>query len=294
MLIKEEIYKSNRRYSIIQSCTLNKKDIKELCEILKEKHGEIVDIEIREYKYPDSINELERKKKEEQIRKDFKFAIQIFGSNGSYLTGENSSVFDDKDFPKNLNLLNINNSFAYKYFRGCEPRNSFEISINFSETSIFYFGYPVEPINSIITVSGSNETWVTGTYQKIIDYFNSKKTSRNWIYGPVTWDIFLYTIVYPTTLWLIYKIDHYIKFRNINVSTALSFAIYLYIFIILVHALRMIYNYSKWLYPFMEYKIENSKKLNQRKFLYAILSIIFGPLIYDVIKTIFLKWYCPK
>jgi len=284
MQIKDEIYKTNYRSSNIQSCTLNKEDLKKLCDTLKEKHNEAIEHEVKEFKYPDNVTNEDKIKIENSIKKDFKMSVHIIGINGKTLIGEDSSIFEDKDFPEELSFIGMSNFFTYKFFKGYEPKNSFNIRINIFKTSILCFSYPIEPIESTITVSGSNETWVTATYQKSVDFLNTRKNNRNWLHKSTTWDLFLYLLIFPITFWITYRIDNYIRAANLSLSIVLLIATYFYTFILILLSLRILFNYSKWMFPLIEYHVNTSKISRHRKFLYFILGGLFLSVLYDIIK----------
>jgi len=287
---ENRIFISNYRFSPIQSCVLDKEDLKNLCEILDKKCAESLKIQTEEFKRPNNMSIEDYEKIKNNIKNYFKLSIMIIGTKGKQIVGENSSVFDKSDFPEDLSTVNFGNSFPYRWFFGYEPKNTFEVAIDFSKCIILSSIDPSQSTvnNSSITVKGSNETWVSGVYSAISSFFDNKKTNRGWLHKRFVYVLFLFLFVFPITFWIIYRLDSFLKLLNTNIPSVLSIAIYVYIFFLTLTVFRILFNYFRWVFPLVEFKTKKSTKITKhRAFFYFILTAIIGPLIWDIIKALF-------
>jgi len=286
---KKEIYKSNYRHSFIHSCSLDKEDLKKLCKKLEEKLNECVEIEVSEFRRPEKMTNEEFEKVKEAIKKNLKLSVQIIGKKGKQIIGQNFSVFDEVDFPEDLDLVVFSNSFPFKFFFGYEPRNIFEIRLRFFKDPILNLSNPREEPsdNSSVKVFGSNESWVTATYHGILSFFEDKKRNRSWLHKKHIYDLFLFLFILPATFWIIFRIDNYISLLNTNISTVLSIAIYFYIFFLILFFFRILFNYVKWVFPLVEFSTKEGTKMSKhRRFLWTLIVGIIGGLILDILRTL--------
>ena len=287
---ENRIFISNYRFSPIHSCTLDKEDLKKLCETLEKKCAESLKIQIDEFKRPNNMTAEDYEKIKNNIKNNFKLSVMIIGTKGKQMIGENSSVFDKGDFPEDLSNVNFGNSFPYKWFFGYEPKNIFEIVIDFSKVDVLSTVNPSQSTanNSRITVRGSDETWVSGVHSTISSFFEEKKTNRGWIHKRLIYDLFLYLFILPITFWIIYRVDSSLKLLNTNIPGALSIAIYVYIFVLVLTVFRILFNYFRWVFPLVEFKTKKGSKMaKHRRFFYFIVGSIIVMIIYDFIKAVF-------
>lgn len=287
---ENRIFISNYRFSPIHSCTLDKEDLKKLCETLKKKSAESLKIQIDDFKRPNNMSSEDYEKIKNNIENNLKLSVMIIGTKGKQMIGENSSVFDKSDFPEDLSSVNFGNSFPYKWFFGYEPTNTFQIAIDLSKVDILGSVNPSHSTanNSSITVKGTSETWVSGVYGTISSFFDNKRTNRGWLHKRFVYDLFLYMLIFPITFWIIYRFDSFLKLLKTNIPSVLSIAIYVYIFFLTLTVFRILFNYFRWVFPLVEFKTkEGTKMVKHRAIFYFILASIIGPLIYDIIKALF-------
>jgi hypothetical protein len=292
MLEKPEvIYRSNFRFSKLDSCVLNLNDLKKLCKMLEEKVGEAAEIEIREFRRPQDMDDEQFEKIKENIRQISKLSIQLFGIKGEQIAGDSLSVFDPDKIPDDIRSLNLNSSFTFRFSTNYDPKNRFEINLDFRKSEILDFSNPSfqpSPNNSSINIVGTNETWVNGVYHSFLSFLKSKKRKRNWLHSKYIYDLYLYLLIFPITFWSIFRVDKYLKLLKTDIPTVLSIAIYIYIFFIILFIFRLLFNYARWIFPLLEFAPDGGTKMGKHR---TILSVIFlgvlVSLIWEILKFIF-------
>jgi len=287
---ENKIIISNSRSSPIHSCILDKEDLKKLCETLEKKCAEALKIEIDKFKRPDNMEEEDYQKIKENIKNNLKLSVMVIGKKDKHMIGENYSIFDNTDFPEDLSIVNFGNSFRYKWIFGYEPKNIFQIVIDFSKVQILSSVDPSQSTvnNSNITVRGSDETWVSGVYGNVSSFFEGKKTNRDWLHKRFVYLLFLFIFVFPITFRIIYRTDNFLKLLNTNIPSVLSIAIYVYIFFLALTVFRILFNYFRWVFPLIEFKTKAGTKMaKHRGVFYFIVGSIAIAIILDVIRAVF-------
>lgn len=282
------VHKLNTRFSKIDSCSLELKDFKSFYGLLEDKVKEALDFELNESQFIKQLPEEQKEEIREKIKNSFKLSVHVFGIKGEYLIGDEISIFDDETFPNRINLIIFDSFYYFKQATNQEPMNKLIIQFDFKKQKIFDFSNPItQPVinESSITVSGLNDTWVSGVYAKILSFLEDKKKKYNWLHKKHIYDLFLYLLFYPITFWCIYRVSGFLQ-GNINIVFLI--AICLYIFILLLYFLRILFNYTRWIFPLLEFTPKSgTNMLRHRATLSVILFGIISSLIVDIIKSIF-------
>ena len=225
-----------------------------------------------------------------EIKRVLKLCVTIIGTKGEQIVGYNNSILSEDTFPDDVQFIVFENISLFRSVAKREPLSKFEIKFDFTKPVIFDFSNPLFQQyrnNSSINIIGKNETWVDGLYQSIITFFIDKKKNRNWLHSKYIHDLCLYILVWPIIFWSIFRFQK-LNIINPEFPKVIFIAIYIYIFLILYFIFRIILNYSKWIFPLIEYNpTYGSKMFRHRALLSAILIALSVKLIWDVIKYIF-------
>jgi len=282
------ISKINSRTSKIDSCSLTIKDFKVLFKLLNDKVNEAYKIEVNEPKIFENVPKEQVEEIKERLKQYYKLGVLIIGTKGEILTGDDDSVFDDDNFPNNISKITFDSSYFFKLMFGQEPMNKLIIQFDFKKQKVFDFSNPItEPIlnESSITVAGRNDTWVSGVYAEIINFLEDKKKNRNWLHKRHVYDLFLFIFFYPTAFWCIYRVSG-LLYGKINII--LLIAICLYIFISLLFILRILFNYTRWIFPLLEFIPKSGTKMIKHRAILTIIVLgIISNLIVNIIKSLF-------
>lgn len=270
----------SRSYSEkIKPCLITKDDLKKLYRLLAKKADEAAEIELKSLlNLPDKTKEIFEKLKG-------KLWVQIWGENNEYISGDHESIFDDQRLPKKILRIHFNGYNGYQIITQARMHNWFELEFDFKKNEIFNFSKVTDPINknkSYFTTQGDNETWVDGVYQAINSFLKDKKLKRGWLHSDYTYDALLYLLFFPITFRAAYKIG--LSLHLSNLTTPLSVAIYIYLFIIFLYIFRTLFNYAKWVFPVVE--LENASSAFHRAILGVITFGIISSAIYDLGKIL--------
>jgi len=281
------IYKINTRSSKINSCYLRIDAIKALYKLIDEKVNEALKYELEDSPILKSLPENQIKEHQDRIKQYFKLGVLVKGTMGEYLTGDDISLFDDESFPKNIEEIVFDSSYIFRQMTGQEPRNKIIIQFDFKKQKIFDFSNPAsqqDPNTSSINVAGYNDTWVNGVYAQIMNFLKEIKLKRNWLHKRIVYDFYLYLVFYPITFWCIYRVSEFMKGK---IGTVLSIGIYLYIFFFILFLLRLLFNYTRWIFPLLEFIPKSGTKMGRHRTILTIILLgTISSLLYDVIKAI--------
>ena len=168
---KERLIK-NKLSVPIKSLSLDKDELRKLCNILQERSESAAEIERSEY----PKNEADPKKYEKDIgllKEAFKIKVTIVGSDGKQLYGYIDEVFDSPNFPDNVKSFHVNSEAILRTVYNWYPKNSFDLFLDFSKPTVFNFNLMPSyetPNQSILNVHGYDATWPNGVFQEINEF----------------------------------------------------------------------------------------------------------------------------
>jgi len=282
------ISRINSRSSKIDSCSLKIEDFRSLFNLLADKIIEALKFELEKSQFIKQVPEDSKEEIEQNIRNLFKLSVHIVGSKGEYLVGDEASIFDDAKFPSKINQIIFDSSYYFKQVTNQEPMNKVIIQFDIKRQDIFDFSNPItEPNKNIssVTVSGLDDTWVSGVYAEISSFLQERRNNRNWLHRKHIYDLFLYLLFYPIVFWLLYRVSNLLQGKVIAIFLI---AIYLYIFILLLYLLRILFNYTRWIFPLIEFIPQSrTKMIKHRATLWFIILTIIASFAADIIKSIF-------
>jgi len=284
-------YKSNQRFSKILSCIFDVNYLKKLYEILNDINKEAAEIEINDMnKRYEQSTEVFPKEDFEKLKKDvleaYRIHIQIFGTKGEFITSHSSSIFKEEHLPDFITSIKYDNSFFYKSVFNRNPQSLINVELDFSKPPLIDFvtspSYPT-PNNSIIHVLSEKETWVEGSYEKVISSLKERSNRRSWIHRKNIYDLFLWLLVIPLALWNLRKFDLFASVYLSKYSTVLTVGVYIYIFVVILNVFRFAFNYLRWLFPYLELRTSlKSRVIYHRIIFVGIISAIGYTLAKDL------------
>jgi len=284
-------YKSKQRFSKLPSCTFDIKYLKKLFEILNDINKEAAEIELNDLnkRYQQSTDEVSKEdfeKLQKDVSESYRIHIQIFGTKGEFITSDSSSIFEEEYLPDFITSIKFDNSFFYKSVFNRKPQSLINVDLDFSKPPLIDFvtspSYPT-PNNSIIQFLGENETWVEGSHEKVISSLKERKNRRLWLHRKNVYDLFLWLLVLPLSLWNLRKFDLLASEYLSKYSVVLIVGVYIYIFVVILNIFRFAFNYLRWLFPYLELKTSlKSRVIYNRIIFITIISAIACTLARDI------------
>jgi len=285
---QEKLHKSNLRHSKLPTCSFKLVFFKRLFNIVQDINEEAINLAISDLrKNPDQTDEDFHKLKD-YVASIYKVQVQVSGLKGEYQLSDSDVIFDESTLPDNITRIIIDNASFFKMSTNMEPQYKVIIEFNFSKPNVIDFthnpSFETEN-NSYLQVYGFKETWVNGAYDKIMNSLTEYKTNRSWLHGKGIYDVVLWFIYLPLVFWNLHKLESVILKYLINISNVLLVAIYIYIIVASLYVFRMLFDYTRWVFPYLELEARSRKGSNKHK---GIWMAVFGSIFIAQIKDLVL------
>lgn len=285
----QDVSVKNRLTQKVSSLSLNRDELKKLCDVLQERANGAAELELKAYTQGSQSDE-DFKKDINTLKKGFILKVLIVSADGKELFGNIEDVFNSPNFPENVKSFVVDSENTLISLLNYYPRNSFKVLLDFSKPKVLDFSFmPSEetPNNSNFEVQGYDATWANGVFHEIVNYFKNKSTKLSVVHNHSIYDVLLWIMGLPLSFWVSFKASSYIEIIFANNSVFLRNAIYLYIFIATLIGFRIIFHYLRWVCPLVEYRTVQNKIKLHRTLLAALSITLFGTLLYDIIKFLF-------
>lgn len=286
----EFIYKSSHIFEVLPACTLDLSYFRRLYEILTTSAEEGADIEIARVKKNPGQPDDEFIEFQKNAKKLYIVTIHIFDAKGGYIFSESPSIFDEVKLPDSISRIIFDNTQRFKATLQREPVHKVSVTFDFTKPAILDFvSMPscATLNNSNIEIIGETETWVHGTYKKVMESLKQRGNKHGWLNASNIYDLFLWFVIVPFNLRLLYKLNVHFRPNFIGVSNFLKVGIYLYFFIILLFVYRIIFNYARWVFPRIELITSLQKgAIYHRLILGTLLLGILSAYVFEAIKII--------
>lgn len=283
--------RSNQKYSRIPSSILDLGYFKKLHSTLSVISKDGARLENENYsRLPDQTEEDFEKMKNDTYEL-YKVSILIYGTKGEQILSHTIEAFDESGLPDEISQIIFDNSLIYTSRVKQNPQNRLRVVFDFSKPSIFNFTSKpsVNTNNSSIEILGQNDNWVNGAFEQINSSLKERKTKRTWLYTNNIYELFLLVIVLPLTFWNLNKISNYFLIPSLKLPSIIEVGLYFYIFIILLWLFRIIFNYARWLLPYIEINYGFRKReIAHRLILLGLITTLLYSFIKDLVVFLFI------
>ena len=276
----------NRLRKQIDSLSINKEDLLKFLNILQVRANSACDIECNHIESFIPAENLEKSK--EDLRSCSILKLTINGQDGEELFGSIDEVVESVSFPEQIKSLYLNSELIYKSNFNYIPRNSFNVFIDFSKPKVLDFSFAPSnktPNDSTFCVEGFDNTWVNGVFSEIDKYFVKRSSKISGIHKNSIYDLIVWIIGIPIGFWACFKLSSYIN--QVFSNSFLQSAVFVYVFFLSLFVLRILFHYSRWLYPKIQYKSTKDASIIHRGFFYIIATGIFVTFLYDILCLLF-------
>lgn len=263
-----ETFAGTSRSFAVPPCRLTKEDLRRLYQLLSKKAKEASGLQLPHLvsKESEQIKE-SRKVVDEAMR----VVAQIHGTNGDWVGGTSPDVLSDESLPETIARVQFDSALLFRLQFGNAPMNSISVNLDFGRTSIFDSSPEPSQNQSIVQVSGNNQTWVNGVFEELRTFFGEKQIPRSWLHAPRAYDAFLLVAGFPLAFILVFRIDQAIRSR-LSMPESLFFTFYIFLVLIILWAFRTCFNYARWVFP----KLEGPDRREKGPILHKALLIIIG------------------
>ncbi len=285
---KQDLIKNKLTFQI-KSLSIGKEDLHKLLHILQERSNTACDIELADYEQLE-LTDQEYEANKEILKEGFELKITLLSPDGQEFYGTIDDVFNSPNFPDQIKSVFVGSEIPLKVGYNYYPRNSFQLFLDFSKPELFNMSFLpslATPNESNIAVQGYDATWTHGVYHEFNTFIKKYPSRFTWIHKHSIYDFLLYIIGLPYGFWFCYKLSSLLTNIFGKFSSFVQSAAYVYVFLVALVLFRLLFHYSRWIWPLVEYSSPKNLAFKHRVTLTIITLGMASTLICDLIKAVF-------
>jgi len=278
-------YRGLYRTSKILPCLITRDNLRKLFTKLDDRTSEALEKHIALLQRPATMEERQWNSMLQNLRHDARLTVTVQGANGEQTVARSVEALSDDELPDRIAFVRFDSAAALQFIN-ISPINRFILHLDFTEPPTFANYNPWSqptPNASQIEVMGSDQTWVTGVYQWMMDFLRQRRRRRGWLRTQRCFNVAHWAIGFPAALWVVYRLSYYAPAIT-QLHPALLGAIYVYVFLIILLVFRGIIWLFRWLFPVVE--LDGSRPKGMRRLTSIVLTSLLLALLYDVLKGI--------
>ncbi len=194
------------------------------------------------------------------------------------------SIFDDPKIPVSVKLIVIDSCPEYMVQLNRRPANWLRIELDLTKPEIFDLNLgPSEPTpnQSNFVINGQDGNWSRSAHSKLTQALSEARTHRSILHRRNIYDIYILFGVFPIIFFLFLRITplaspHLDQLPDLN-----RFLLFFWIFILLITLFRIAFNYTRWVFPYIEFVGRNHRKHWTQLIWAAITVPIIGGLVWQ-------------
>jgi hypothetical protein len=168
------------------------------------------------------------------------------------------------------------------------PSCNIIVFLDFSRPPLFDFSrLPTLPTpnESNFAISADDESWFSATKVRLSQFFSERRTSTDWFHRAAVYDILLVFTGLPMAIWLAYRVVGGIT--DGRSPPIIISILYVYVFFAAIQLFRILFSYSRWVFPKVELDTESGSPLRHRGIWGGIFLAIAGSFLSDFLKSFF-------
>ena len=271
----------------VRSLALDLKSLRSLLELVERRCVEAAEIEINHTNW-NLVPADKVKEQKERIRNSSILFLSITGADGVSYHGSISVLFDDPNFPPQVNQVFFNTENTFRGNMNYSPRNAITVLLDFTRPAVLDFTPTPSAAtqnNSRIDVRGLDAIWVNGVYNEVDGFLSRYPSKQKWLHQYSVYDLLLWVVGLPFGFWLCWKLQPFVSSRMAIHPFVQSMA-FVYAFLFSLIGLRAWFNYARWIWPLVECNTGENRAGSHRLFWGALSVSIFGTFLYDVVKRL--------
>ncbi|UCC79382.1 MAG: hypothetical protein JSW64_14095 [Candidatus Zixiibacteriota bacterium] len=284
------IARINARVIKPPSCSLSIKFLKDLYHIANEIVKQAAEKASKELRILPNQSEKEFADQKKLIEESYKLEAIIFSFKGTLMLSQDDSIFDEKDMPSPISKIIFSNVEYYRRNIGLDPSYIIKIEFDFGKLRIFdLLTSPSRASynSSTIEVKGEDEVWVVGATDKIRSKIKEAKNKYSIVHKESIYDVLIWLLVIPLAITNMHILERHLYKLLDNFTEPLKILIYFFVLLSILVLFRIFFNYTRWLFPYCELKLEEKKGPSFHRYIYGALCL--GILV-DVIVVVLLKF----
>jgi hypothetical protein len=213
--------------------------------------------------------------------------VNVTGSNNEVVTGSGAEFLMSANIPENIRTVYFSTVPGPTSVGLEEPslRSGLKLLLDLSRP-IELGGSPSFATTNVSNLHmwSSNESWFTAMHTRLMQLFDARRTGYDWLHRPGVYDILLITIGVPFSLWANYRLGPFIE--RLDTASIIKAALYIYCFFVALYLFRLLFGYSRWVFPKLEIGEAHSAPLKHRLIWGAVMLAVFSNALYDLLKAI--------
>ncbi|HLY56096.1 MAG TPA: hypothetical protein VKS60_11095 [Stellaceae bacterium] len=275
--------------SPITACRLKHDGLKRLYQIVNEKQKEYRDKIVSGLFRTDKETLEEFQKRKRHVTDAFVTSVTINAMNGEILTGNTEKIFDDINAPTRIRSVLYTTQSVPQAILNHVPLDRITVFLDFSRPPLLDFNRnpaSTTPNESNFEIAANNESWFSSTNIKLSEFFVERQTGYEWLHSAGVYDILLLLVGIPLSIWASVKVS--VIFPHIQQLDTLPRSIsYTYAFILMLYTFRLLFSYSRWVFPKVEIESDIRKSpLRHRAIWGFILIAVTGPAMYELCRAV--------
>ena len=270
------------------ACVLTLEDLRRLYTELDRKSVEALEKFLSAQVRPPTTAASDFEKLKQQARDLGHVTVTVTGYSGEFLVARSADVLSTEYLPHRLRSVSYDNTTGLQT-SNVSLSNRLSVQLDFSEPPGFNVYDPWSqptPNTSRIEVLGPDDTWVSATYQTVVDFFNGRRRARSWLHGEVAFNLLNWFVGIPGALWTTVRIDQHFLNPLTKLPSGLRTAADIYLFLLGMFVFRAMFYGLRWMFPVVE--LEGARSRSARNTVGAIIGGLLLALAYDVLKALFL------
>lgn len=262
-------------------------DLEKLYDIFEEinKAARTLHLSVLE-KQPQETDEEFAKRQEGVDKWIYKTHVRVWGETGSMQLFRDREGLSETNLPDSLNGVQFDNYNPTQI----EPAYKVSISLNARKPPFFDFFPNTTSNTSLLQVKGFDSNWVEGSYTNISNWVKSRRSFWSFIHAKAMYDLYLWLLIMPITLYLLGKFSLSISPFMANTSLVYQISVHVYFVIICMTIGYLGFNYVRWTYPFIEY-IPNKKKFDIHKYIVGSFGLSLLGLMGNAVREFLIKFF---
>ena len=272
----------------IHAFRMKQGDLRRLYQIVDTKQIEVRDKVLGSLSRTPSESEEDFSARKERVHNAFVTSVTVTGLDDEMFHGNSESFFDSSSFPDRLRSILISTQTVPRAVLSFIPPCNIIVFLDFSRPPLIDFSrMPTLPTpnESNFEISADDELWFAASKARLSQFFDDRRTSTNWLHRTSIYDILLVFAGFPLAIWLSHRLGS--LFDHIKAAPIVNSAVYVYTFFVGLIFFRILFEYSRWVFPKVELETELSSPVRHRGLWGAILLALLASLLYDGLKGLF-------
>jgi len=269
--------KGSYRQFAVPSCLLSGQDLRRLYKLLKRRAEEASSREVEKVHIQPGQTEEQLGQVKQWVASQLDLVVTVAGRRGDWVAASGDGVLSDEALPDSIVRIIYDSAHQFRNQFKRDPDNSCVVVTDFSRTHILdlsNLALSPDPNESSVRVSGVDDTWVKAVCEDLKSFFDERRKPRGWLHHRFSYDVLLWLLGIPASFLVVYRIDRLFN-PSLALPISLASPLYVLLFVLALLIFRIIFNYSRWVFP----KVEGPGRMTWPTFHKAVLILIGGTLV---------------